>query len=63
MYVCMYVYICHIFNRCIHTLKQNKVARDLSELNQMEAMAETVNFIDGPEVKEAYYASKRDLCK
>jgi len=26
-----------------------KVARDLSELNQMEAMAETVNFIDGPE--------------
>ena len=43
------------------------MARGLSKLNQLDAMAETVNFIDGPEVKETleetYYASKRDLCK
>ena len=36
-----------------------KVARELSKLNQMDAMAETVNFIDGPEVRVCLHPCAR----
>ena len=41
---------------------QGKVARELSKLNQMDAMAETVNFIDGPEGRKQVWSCLACSC-